>query len=485
MRNILTLWLLLASILSNATDYKVSSATELQATLQKVKPGDVVIWKNGTYTDIKLDFSPNQNGREDARIYLKAETPGKVIFKGASQLFIGGNYLQAEGFLFEGISSLTEREDVIAFRSDAKKSRLANYSRVTNCAVIDYSPVDHNVNIDWIILYGTHNEVDHCSFSGKLNQGPYLVVAYDKPKGYIDGSDQSPSTYHSIHHNYFGKRNMPTDNGGECMRIGDSKTSFTKGFNVIQYNYFEGEENEPEVISNKSCDNIYRFNTFYNNDGALVLRHGNRCVVYGNYINGKSGRGYSGGIRIIGEDHTVFNNYLENQEGAKENLKAPITIMGGIPSSPLNGYFAAHRAVVAFNTIVNANGPIFRVGAYAKTMAPVAPTNIILAQNLIVSPQGDAQLLESEKGVSFAALTANVYVSAGRAVTGFILANQKDLINKNGFWYTKSISDKKTLEIIKQRLVAFNIKLTDDEMVMFNPNWIVRKENVGAHWYRL
>lgn len=38
---------------------------------------------------------------------------------------------------------------------------------------------------------------------------------------------------------------------------------------------------ENENICNKSCDNIYRYNTFGEGVSELSLRHGNRCQVYG------------------------------------------------------------------------------------------------------------------------------------------------------------------------------------------------------------
>jgi len=272
MKNLLFILINFYTITAIAKDYRVAAIPEFEMALQQVQPGETIVWANGTYTDLKIDFTPKTNGNKQSRIYLKAETPGNVILKGSSQLFIGGNYLHAEGFLFKGTATLGERDDVISFRS--RRNNLANYSRVSNCAFTDYTPANAGLNNDWIILYGTHNEVDHCSLKGKTNLGPFLVVAYDKPKDFVDGSEACPSTYHYVHHNYFGYRTMPGDNGGECIRTGDSKTSMTKGFNIFEYNYFEKEENEPEVISNKSCDNIYRFNSLYGNDGALVLRHG-------------------------------------------------------------------------------------------------------------------------------------------------------------------------------------------------------------------
>ena len=485
MKKILTIAILFYAPALYAADVLVSSVAELNAALSIVRPGESIIWKSGTYADIVIDFTAPVKGNAAQRIYLKAEIPGKTVFTGRSRIFIAGEYLQVEGFLFDGPSTLGEREDVIVFHAQKKTSRTAIHCRLTNCALINYTPADAHINNDWIILYGTDNEVDHCSLKGKTNQGPFLVVTYEKPEGFVDGSDKCPSTRHHVHHNYFGFRSMPTDNGGEDIRTGDSKTSFTRGFNVFEYNFFEDHRNEPEVISNKSCDNIYRYNSFYNCDGALVLRHGNRCLVYGNYINGKTGRGYSGGIRIIGQGHTVFNNYLENQEGAAhEEMKAPVTIMAGMPSSPVSGYFAADSAVVCFNTIVNATGPVFHIGVKNKTDNPIQPKQVTLEQNIVIRPQGtNAIALVADDPASIGLSLDNVY-AGGKDIRqkGWSAISDASLTEKNGFWYANAPAAKNALLLIRKRTEPFQLSLNDEDIAVFNPLWVLQRKDAGASW---
>ena len=84
-----------------ATEYLVGSITEFENGLTKVNPGDIIIWKDGIYTDVKINFNPLSNGTLEHPIYLRAQTSGKVSFSGSSQLFISGNYLIVEGLLFE------------------------------------------------------------------------------------------------------------------------------------------------------------------------------------------------------------------------------------------------------------------------------------------------------------------------------------------------------------------------------------------------
>ena len=139
-------------------------------------------------------------------------------------------------------------------------------------------------------------------------------------------------------------------NGAETIRIGTSDWSMYNSNCIVEYNYFEECDGEIETISNKSCENIYRYNTFYKSAGTLTLRHGNRCDVYGNYFFGAN-KESTGGVRIIGENHKVWNNYFANLTGG--GYWSALSMVNGVPDSPLNRYFQVKNAVVAFNTFVN------------------------------------------------------------------------------------------------------------------------------------
>jgi len=463
---------------SGAAQFTVANIQELNMVLGKVKPGDLVIWKNGQYKDVNINFATN--GAEYKMIILKAQTAGKVVFTGNSRLLLNGSWLKAEGFLYKGTSTL-QKADVLSFSSDAI------HCRFTNCAVINYSPVDSMVNNSWVSLQGIYNEVDHCYFTGKTNQGPYLVVRYYKAKDYKDGSDAAPSTYHQLHHNYFGYRTLPTDNGGEDMRIGDSFTSFTHGFNIIEYNYFEDHRKEAEVISNKSWDNIYRFNTFIGNDGQMVLRHGQKCFVYGNYFDGKTGRNKSGGIRIINANQSVFNNYITNVEGSeKVASKAGIVIMSGLVDSPLNGYYPADNALVAYNTTVNCETPVYKIGYGNKAMGLplVAPQNITIENNLVIQSIGNNTIAEQTEPVTYIACIDNFYNNGNTAVKGFSEIKESEIKGRNRFYYAAKPVNKTIVDSINQRLAVHNIKLTEKEITQFDPKWKLSKKEVGVSWIR-
>src|SRR5439155_18033977 len=138
-----------------------------------------------------------------------------------------------------------------------------------------------------------------------------------------------------------------------------------------------------EIISNKSCENVYRFNTFLDCDGMFTLRHGNRCRVESNFFIGHHKQG-SGGIRVIGEDHTIINNYIDGVE------KGAFWITSGIENSELKGYFRAMNCLIAFNTVVDCKGPLIDVEAGMGTSnRTLQPKNITVANNLFALPKSE------------------------------------------------------------------------------------------------
>ena len=345
----------------NATTYNVSNASEISGALKNIQPGDTLLMKDGVWNDQYIIFQAD--GTSENPIYLKAENPGKVILTGTSRLRIAGSYLTADGLYFK--DGYSNSGAVVEFRNGSKE---ANYCRLTNSAIVDYNPQSKSIDYKWISLYGSHNRVDHCYLKGKNNSGTTLVVWLT-----------NHPNYHLIDHNYFAHRPELGENGAESIRVGTSDWSQYDSYTTVEYNYFEACDGEIEIISNKSCHNVYRYNTFYKCAGTLTLRHGNNCTVEGNYFDG----GYksnSGGIRIIGENHLVFNNYLTELTGS--GYRSAISMVNGVPNSPLNRYFQVKNAVVAFNTLIN-NQNSFTIGAGKSSEQSLPPKNCTIANNLV------------------------------------------------------------------------------------------------------
>jgi poly(beta-D-mannuronate) lyase len=407
--------LLLVNIL-NATDYYVTSTQEISSAMAVAQPGDTLTMANGVWQNSNIVFSGN--GEEGNPILLRAETPGFVNLTGVAKLRIAGSYLVVDGLRF--INGYSNGEAIIEFRNGS--SNLAHHSRLTNTGIINNNPESLSTSYKWVSIYGTYNEVDHCYFKGKRHHGALLVV----------WRNFTAPDYHHIHHNYFLDRPLTiNENGFETIRIGTSTLSLSDSYSIIESNYFEGCNGEIEIISNKSGENIYRYNTFYNCEGTLTLRHGNKCKIYGNYFDGK-GNNRSGGIRVIGEDHIIYNNYF-TQLGGNGNRSA-LSIENGIPNSPLNRYFQVINAQILYNTFTE-NYRNITIGTGADSERSLPPLDCTIGNN-VVHGTSSPLIKEEDEAINLSWL-ANIFYGADLGITqpeGITITDPLLILAEDGLW---------------------------------------------------
>ena len=366
---------------SAAAEFAVSSVAGINAATAAAHPGDTIVMQDGIWADADILFTGN--GTAVNPITLRAQTLGQVFLTGQSRLRISGSYLVVDGLTFT--NGYRTSGDVIAFQDTTFTP--ANNCRLTDCAIVDYNPPNGTSDTKWVSIYGVSNRVDNCYLKGKANVGTTLIV-------WLDYLPPDRANYHQIDHNYFGPRpplGTNGSNGGETIRVGTSEFSFSVSRTTVEQNYFEQCSGDVEIISSKSCENIYRHNTFVDCEGALSLRHGNRSIVEANYFFGHH-KTNTGGVRIVGDDHKVFNNYFMDLGGSSS--RAPLAIMQGIEDSPLNGYFQVHRAMAVFNTFVNCTNAMLigltgttTVGSTNLTTT-LPPEDCFIANNIVLQPAG-------------------------------------------------------------------------------------------------
>lgn len=405
---------------ARGAQWEVASAAEVAAAAQAAAPGDEIVMRDGLWTDADILFDCHGTARH--QVTLRAQTPGKVILSGQSRLRLAGEHLVVEGLWFKD-GHLASGE-LISFRASSKKH--AYRCRITNCAVTDCNPPDRKAETKWVSLYGTHNRFDHCELTGKENAGTTLVV-------WLSGEPN----HHQIDHNYFGPRPALGANGGETIRVGTSDWSMSDSHTIVEHNLFRQCNGEIEVVSNKSCANIYRYNTFLDCEGALTLRHGNRCTVQGNFFHGH-GKRHTGGVRIIGEDHRVYNNYFADLGG--DGARSAISMMNGIHNSPLSGYFQVQRAIVAFNTFVHCRSN-FALGISGSKSEVVPPKDCIVANNLILSDQGSlVKEFSAAMNLRWEANIVNGSALAAMPVAGVTVMDAELAQSADGLWRPSSTS---------------------------------------------
>jgi len=370
--------------LSTESQHLVSDAEELNTAIANAQPGDEIILADGIWEDIQIRFTGS--GSENKPITLRAETPGGVIIQGESDLKLGGKYLIVKDLQFTNGFSPTNA--VIEFA--VSDELLANHCRVTNCVIKDYNKVQRNLTDRWIQFKGRYNQLDHCYIAGKSNRGPTVRVDLE--------GNQSIKNYHKITNNHFGPRPPKGGPSAETIQIGNSYTSMAPSYTLVADNLFERCNGEVEVISSKTNHNEFRGNVFYKSEGSLVTRHGNYCIIDGNYFIGDDDSKQIGGIRLIGTGHWVTNNYFYKLQG--EIFRSPLAVMNGIPKSPLNRYIQVTDVVIAHNSWVDCVSPWqFGVGSNvdesdvlpASEIRSARPIRTVVANNLLNNSVGDEQ----------------------------------------------------------------------------------------------
>lgn len=427
-----------------AKDYFVDDKQAFSDISSNLVAGDKVILKNGTWSDFEILLEGQ--GTQNSPILLTAETNGKVILSGQSNLRLAGKYLEVSGLVFK--NGYTPSSAVIEFRKN--KSKLAYNSRVTQVVIDNYNNPDKRESDYWVALYGQHNQFDHSHLVGKRNKGVTVAVRLN--------TEQSQQNYHKIDNNFFGYRPTFGSNGGETLRIGTSHYSLTDSHTLVENNYFERTNGEVEIISVKSGKNIIRNNVFFEARGTLTLRHGNGNLIEENIFFG-NGVDHTGGIRVINKDQIVKNNYLEGLTGYR--FGSGFTVMNGVPNSSINRYHQVENATIENNTFVNVQHIQLAAGSDAERSA--APKNSVMKNNLIINQnkQQPFTTFDDVSGIAFSNNVANTKVLDELAYgvkTHTIALSKAD----NGLLYPEST----------------NIKVGAKRGLK-----VLKKEDTGVSWY--
>jgi len=382
----------------SAQNKTVKTAQELKTAVASAKPGETIFLENGEWKD--ADLVLQGKGAPGKPIVITPQTAGKVILTGNSSLKLSGEYLTIKNLHFK--NGYSKDGDVIIFRTGSTK--LANHCRLTGFVIEDFSKPERFNNDNWVVLFGKNNRVDHCTFVNKMNSGPTLIVELT--------DENSQQNEHSIDSNYFKGRQRLGSNGGETIRVGVSKYSLTPSRTNIKYNYFERCNGEVEVVSIKSGENQISFNTFFECEGSLVLRHGNKNIVEGNLFLGND-KPFTGGVRVINPGHRVFNNVFKDLKGTE--FRSALAVMNGVPNSLINRYHQVKDADIYSNTFINCSNIEFGAGKDAERTA--APENVSFRNNLLVNPAKGVYKDNNGSGISFA---DNIVVnSTGNLPSGF------------------------------------------------------------------
>jgi poly(beta-D-mannuronate) lyase len=337
----------------SAAEIKVSSLDELQSAIASAKPGTHIIVADGVYTTTN-PIVISQKGTAHKPIVISAETIGGAEITGAKgfELVHPAAYVTIEGFKFThgtGREEMGGGEFIGAGASHCRYTR--NIFQLTGKSRGYY-----------LMISGDDTEIDHNSFQNKFTIGQMIIV---------HGPGTNLMAQHTwIHQNIF--TNFPDTHGNNCsaIQIGVSGRSLSPAHSLVENNLFIRCRGENENICNKSCNNIYRFNTFEDHCSELSLRHGNDNIVYANFFLGTDG------LRVFGKRDKIYSNYFED-------CHRGIHIGNGdgvVPQSKLTAHDRPDGIQIVFNTIVNCTNSVMML---PRPRNGLGATNITFENNIL------------------------------------------------------------------------------------------------------
>ncbi|OVE75324.1 hypothetical protein BVX97_05030, partial [bacterium E08(2017)] len=384
------------SVRLGSSVHEISSAAELTKLSKSVRPDDIIVLKDGTYTDQVFNFSGK--GKKDKPITLKAESQGKVILNGSSKLLINGKYLVVDGLSF--IGGALSSGSVVEFAENDGGNTASQHCVLRNTVIKDYNPDDKTLRYFWVTLNGYGHLVEHCKFSGHDHSGVTLCIRLEKGK----------EAGHTIRRNHFANRPQGDGNGFETVRIGTGGKLTTNARCLVTENLFEECNGEIEIVSNKSCENVYSSNTFVRCAGTLTIRQGHRCRVENNVFIGEGVEG-CGGVRVTGMDHRITGNYFSGLEAVAGGI---FSLKSGVAGNGRGSYAQVSNLVLADNTLIGISGHLFRFGnGHEPEKELFRPENISLSNNLMLVTSPPAKVIRGGYGSQTIQWANNVIVAKG------------------------------------------------------------------------
>ena len=364
----------------------VDSLAGLQLAIDAAVAGDVITLKNGVYTTTET-ITVNRGGTAERPVTIVAETAGGVELAGAQgfNVVAPAAYVVIAGFNFTHAAGTTDTTGGAIGGNTIGAD--TSHVRFTRCS-FRCSGEGSDLSV-----MGDDAQVDYSEFSEKKTAGVMIAVS---------GSGDQIARNVWIHHNYF--HDLAPNAGSTVMiRFGLlSALGLSTGTGLVEHNLFARCRGTGEVVSNRSCGNTYRYNTFVDTFNAPFALHlGNDCSVYGNYFL------RTDGVRIYGDRHQIYSNYFEgnfiginlgNGDGEVADGAAPATV-----------HDRPDNCVIAFNTFIDNKTNLQMSSRKANALGA---TNTTFANNII---QGDGVVARIDGPYAKAVWSGNLLWHTGEA----------------------------------------------------------------------
>ncbi len=318
-----------------------------------------------------LEFDSEDN----PLIILPEHSIGGATIKGKGQM----NFTKAKNLVIYGIN--------FEYQPSGNKDSFVTFKDATACRIArcdfsnDPKMVDAPEHYFLTIQSGERNVIDHNIFHDKKKSlGSFVKIGNDWVKGTV------------IERNYFFKQALKEMKNSQALRVGESDVGEKAFKTKVRYNLFEECVSDEELITNKSSENLYEYNTFRNNVGSVTFRHGNDNTAQHNVFENNLR-----GIRVFGKGQQVLNNYFKNVPGGKDvsdqelkdaEVAAIVIGMGG------GMYSQALNCKIQGNVIEDTDTKFKKIIMWGAGSGSQKPENISFEHNTIMVNGGT--VLESK-----------------------------------------------------------------------------------------
>ncbi len=383
--------------------WNVSSIAEFESIMANVAPGDEVVLDDGEYTGEVLeikDIAATQN----SPVRIRAKNPGKAIFTGNTGITVTNcKYLEVSGLYFKDvIYDYNATEPQVATNKFVVSS--SSHCRITNnyferCGCIGSGGGGNVVRLQGA---SNNNRVDHNTFDDCYSMQVAIGAA-------TSGSD-SKNTQNMIDHNHFVNIQAVSDlhgsqytNGMESVQLG-SAANLARLNTIVEYNLFENViGDKAEIISSKSNNNLFRYNSFLDCHSGLTLRHADGNIVENNYF-----RNSTHGIRVFGKNHKISGNYMENISRNAINIGR---------GNLAGGYITPDNNIIKENTIILSGSMAVSIDPRTELTADeTVGDNYIVHDNIVVTNIDSAFSALPEQTIDYKGNKAVILKGADKTV---------------------------------------------------------------------
>lgn len=378
---------------ATGTTYFVSTAADFNARSAAARPGDVIIVRNGRYSDWNITI--RSRGTANAPVIYTAESRKGVKITGATKVLITGAYNIIGGFVFEAMTPAN------AIHFDRATDNRFTDNDFINCGETD------KARIIMLRDRADRNRLDHNMMTQNKSFGMVILLPTD------DDTSFGYSHDNRFDHNVFKNTTTELLHSRITMQIGQFATRHNLDETRTLVDHNEFRDLGVTAISGKGSSEYYINNRFINvtTTTAIGLRAGDKKTVQGNYFEN-----VKAGMTIFGENHLISNNIFVDISNNAIQMPAWGRFEGNFDafssSEPTGNTTIANNTFIGF---VSSGIEIGRPWGVGENRAETPPFGVKILNNLIVSSSGTLMDIVSGTEVY---IDRNLYHATGSARIG-------------------------------------------------------------------